>query len=154
MKKKTKKVLFAILYWAISLTWGLPLSLIGLMVAGFCIVFLKGKPHKNGCTFIVEIGGNWGGLELGCTAICGNYSTTDVAWYEHTRRHEFGHSLQHLILSVFFLPIIGIPSAIRYWYQRIRTSKGLPNKPYDSAWYEGGASRWGTKVINWYESKQ
>lgn len=35
---------------------------------------LKIKTHINGCSLITEVGGNWGGLELGAVALCGNYS--------------------------------------------------------------------------------
>jgi hypothetical protein len=34
------------------------MSLIGLITALICIIFLKGKVHRNGFTFIVEVGGN------------------------------------------------------------------------------------------------
>lgn len=30
----------------------------GLLITGFCILFLRGKPHRNGFSYIVEIGGN------------------------------------------------------------------------------------------------
>lgn len=53
-----KKVLLGILFWTVNLTWGLVMTLIGLIVTGFCILFLKGKVHRNGYSYIVEIGGN------------------------------------------------------------------------------------------------
>lgn len=91
----------------------------GLIISAFCILFLHGKPHKNGFSYIVEVGGNWGGVELGCVALCGSYSQKDGScydphWFEHTRRHEFGHTIQQLIFGPFQLFIVGIPSAIRY----------------------------------------
>lgn len=149
--KKFKKILMIILYWIISLTWGGLLSIPGLLITLFVIIFLKGKPHRNGCSYIVEVGGNWGGLELGCVALCGNYSSSNTRWFEHTRRHEFGHSIQQLIFGPLQMFIVGIPSATRYWYQRIRSNKGLKNKPYDSIWFENTATRWGTYWIdfNW-----
>jgi len=145
-----KKVLKCIGYWFISLTWGLLLTLVGLIVTLFAIIFLNGKVHRNGFSYIVEIGGNWGGLNLGAVALCGGYTTKcpDEEWFEHTRRHEFGHSLQNLIFGPFMLFVVTIPSAIRYHYQNYRSRKGLPNKEYDGIWFEGTASRWGTKVID------
>jgi len=138
-----------VLYWIISLTWGALLSIPGLLVAAFCLLFLKAKVHKNGFTFIVEVGGNWGGLNLGCVSLCGGYTTTcpDKEWFEHTRRHEFGHSLQNLIFGPLQLFIVVIPSAIRYHYQNYRSSKGLPNKEYDAIWFEGQATKWGTWAV-------
>ena len=149
-----KKVLLGILYWIGQLTWGIIMSLIGLITALICIIFLKGKAHRNGFTFIVEVGGNWGGLDLGAVSLCGGYTTVcpDENWFQHTRRHEFGHSLQNLIFGPLFPFIVAIPSAIRYHYQNYRSSKGLPNKEYDAIWFEGQATKWGTKTINKIEN--
>lgn len=138
------------LYWLVQLTWGGLLTIPGLLITGFCILFLKGTPHKNGYSYIVEIGGNWGGLEIGAVALCGRYSENDPAWYEHTRRHEFGHSIQQLIFGPFQVFIVGIPSACRYWYQRIARTHGkkFSSAWYDSIWFEGTATKWGTTWVN------
>lgn len=138
------------LYWLIQCTWGGLMTLIGLVAAAFTICFLHGKAHKNGYSFIVEIGGNWGGVNLGAISLCGSYSQEDGPcydphWFEHTRRHEFGHSIQNMIMGPLFPFIVAIPSACRYHYQNYRTSKGLPNADYDSIWFEGTATKWGTK---------
>lgn len=162
---KAKKVLFCIMFWVISITWGIIMTSIGLIITGvlnlvkFCGKVagydLKIKTHINGCSLITEVGGNWGGLELGAVALCGNYSESNNYWFEHTRRHEFGHAIQHLIFGPLFIFIVAIPSACRYWYQRIMQVKGkhFASDWYDSIWFEGGATRWGTKVVDWLESK-
>ena len=159
---KAKKILFCIMFWVVSLTWGIIMTSIGLVITGvlnlarFCgkIVGydLKIKTHINGCSLITEVGGNWGGLELGAVALCGNYSKTSPDWFEHTRRHEFGHAVQHLIFGPFFIFVVAIPSACRYWYQIIRSKKGLPNKDYYSIWFEFQASSWGYATINYIEN--
>lgn len=144
-----KKIVLGILYWIGQLTWGIIMSLIGLITVLICVIFLKCKVHKNGFTFIIEIGGNWGGVNLGCVSLCGGYTTVcpDENWFQHTRRHEFGHSLQNLIFGPLFPFIVAIPSAIRYHYQNYRSKKGLSNKEYDSIWFEGQATKWGTWAI-------
>ena len=123
----------------------------GLIVTGFCILFLQGKPHKNGFSYIVEVGGDWGGLEIGAVALMGSYGQKDGPcynpnWYEHTRRHEFGHNVQQLIFGPLQLFIVGIPSICRYWYDRLdkkhKSDRGVDW--YDSIWFEGTATRWGT----------
>ena len=139
MMGKFKKAMFGIIYWAISLTWGALITYPGLLITLFCIIFLKGKPHKNGVTYIVEIGGNWGGLELGATALCGSYSKSQPRFYDHTRAHEFGHNIQQLVLGPLQLFLVQIPSAVRYWYGRL---KGLKH-PYDYALFEYTASKYG-----------
>lgn len=150
-----KKVLLGILFWFLNLTWGFIMTFIGLIVTGFCILFLKGKVHRNGYSYIVEIGGNWGGLDLGAVALCGGYTTKalDEKWFQHTRRHESGHGWQNMIWGPLFPFVIAIPSAIRYHYQNWRSKKGLENKPYDAIWFEWQATRWGTKMIDYIEAK-
>lgn len=145
---RTKKILLGILWWIWQLTWGALTTIPGLIITGFCILFLKGKPHKNGFSYIVEIGGNWGGLELGAVSLCGNYY--GISYFEEVRRHEFGHAMQQLIFGPLQLFVVGIPSACRYWYQRIGMSKGkkFEDTWYDSVWFEGSATSWGTKTIN------
>lgn len=162
---KAKKILFCIMFWVISLTWGIIMTSIGLVITGVLNLVkliaklfkkdLKIKTHINGCSLITEVGGNWGGVELGAVALCGNYSKSSKYWFEHTRRHEFGHAVQHLIFGPLFIFVVAIPSACRYWYQRIMQGKGkhFASDWYDSIWFEGGATRWGTKVVNWLESK-
>lgn len=147
-----KKTFLGICYWIGQLTWGFLMTISGLLTALFILIFMRKKAffHRNGYSFIIEIGGNWGGLELGAVALCGNYSITNTYWFNHTRKHEFGHSLQNLIFGPFQLFVVGIPSAIRYWYQRIMQKKGkyFPSTWYDSVWFEGTATRWGTKAID------
>ena len=162
---KAKKILFCIMFWVISLTWGIIMTSIGLVITGVLNLVkliaklfkkdLKIKTHINGCSLITEVGGNWGGVELGAVALCGNYSESNKYWFEHTRRHEFGHAVQHLIFGPLFIFVVAIPSACRYWYQRIMQGKGkhFASDWYDSIWFEGGATRWGTKVVDWLESK-
>ena len=130
-----KKVLFIIMFWFLSLTWGIIMTAIGAIATlGLNIVKFAGKlagydlkikTHLNGCTFITEVGGNWGGLELGAFALCGNYSETANYWFQHTRKHEFGHALQHLVLGPLFIFVVAIPSATRYWLTHF---KGRKNK--------------------------
>ena len=136
------------LYWFISLTWGALLSIPGLLVALFIVVFLKGKVHKNGYSFIVEFGGNWGGLNLGVVSFCGGYTTTckDLKWFESTRRHEAGHSIQNLMLGPLTLFIVTIPSAIRYWYRVLTPNK--QHSDYYAIWFERTANTLGERYIN------
>ena len=148
MKRKVRNVFLGILFWIWSLTWGCLMTIPGLLITAFCIIFLKGKPHKNGFSYIVEIGGNWGGLELGAVALCGNYSDTYSSFYNHTRCHEGGHNIQQLILGPLQAFIVGIPSAARYWYIRKHPEKNIE---YDQIWFEYTASKWGTSYVNWVE---
>lgn len=152
-----KKLLF-IGYWFLQCTWGILMTFVGAVVTVFCVSFLHGKVHKNGFSVITEVGGNWGGVELGAFALCGSYSQKDGPcyspdWFEHTRRHEFGHTIQNCIFGPFQLFVVGIPSAARYWYDALEENhkSERDNDWYDSIWFEGTATAWGTKAINYIE---
>ena len=144
-----KKVLAGIGYWLVQLTWGLLMTFIGAVATLFVLTFLKGKPHKNGFSIITEVGGNWGGVSLGAFALCGTYKESSPDFYDETRKHEFGHSLQNLYLGPLFPFVVAIPSAIRYWLAYY----GKLNEDYYAVWFESGASYWGTKAIDWIEKE-
>ena len=134
------------LYYVLNYTWGIILTIVGWIVLGFLHLFFRKKivdSNKFGPAHYVMIFHNWGGLELGCNFILaenmGDY------WTFHTKCHEMGHTFQNAILGPFMIFLVSIPSAIRYWYQRIRTKKDKFNKPYDAAWFEESATDIGTK---------
>lgn len=142
-----KKVLLGIVYWICQLTWGILMNIIGACATLFCLVFLKGRIHRNGYGFITEVGGNWGGVSLGAFALCGRYTEIYPSFFQEVRRHEFGHSIQNMFLGIFFPFVVAIPSAIRYWLSYFDKLK----EDYEAAWFEHTATSWGTKWINWIE---
>lgn len=126
-----------ILFYILSFTWGLPLTLIGASVA-LVLTFKGYKPKRYGYCIFYEVGENWGGLNLGL--FC--FISKNVS--KSTKQHEFGHGLQNCLYGILTPFIVTIPSAIRYWYRRIRQEKGLINiTPYDAVWFEKQATEWG-----------
>ena len=57
--------------------------------------------------------------------------------------------IQNAILGPFMPFVVGIPSAIRYWYRELKYNrKGkVPPTSYDSIWFEGQATRIGVNYI-------
>ncbi|MDR0697276.1 MAG: hypothetical protein LBF68_07095 [Christensenellaceae bacterium] len=53
---------------------------------------------------------NWGGISLGAFIIMNN--ARGLVQTNDTRIHEYGHTIQSLILGPFYLLVIGIPSFI------------------------------------------
>ena len=68
--------------------------------------------------------------------------------------HEYGHTFQNAILGPFFIFIVAIPSAIRYWYQTIREKQNKENKDYDLIWFEGGATDIGNEAEKYFNEKE
>lgn len=138
-------------YFLIQMTWGILTFLAGFIVTLFVRIFVSNAvTRKNGWGVITSFGGNWGGLALGPFAFCGNYKEGS-SFYDHTRKHEFGHSIQVLFMGPFFIFIVAIPSALRYWYYRL--TPGKKHKEYDDVWFEGTATKWGTKWVDKIENK-
>lgn len=130
------------LFYSLSFTWGLPMTIIGLIV-GLVLVIAGYKPKKYGYCLHFEIGNNWGGLELGIVFL------TDTTPSEHIKMHEHGHGIQNCYWGFLMPFVVCIPSAIRYWYRELKYHrKGLtPPTEYDDAWFEGDATKRGTEFI-------
>lgn len=106
------------LFWLWQWTWGFPQSLVGL------IVYLCNldKKHELFRSCIVTHWDNPGSLGVGMFLFLGKNA------HRQTLVHEFGHSVQSLILGPLFLPIMGIPSFL--WCnlpvcRRMRKEKGI-----------------------------
>lgn len=128
------------LFYILSLSWGLPTTLPGLLAAA--VMRLCGhKSKKWGWCRYFEFGRGWGGLSLGL------YFFTNRDPSDHIRNHEHGHALQNCLWGPLMPFFISAPSFLRYHYRRLRKRKSPTTKlkPYDAIWFEGQATRWGTR---------
>ena len=103
-----KKFLSYFVYWLIQCTWGLPMTLIGAIIA-LGLLISGHKPKHLGPTVYFEVGENWGGVELGGFFLCDKHSPLE------TKYHECGHSLQNMIWGPLMPFVVCLPSAARYW---------------------------------------
>lgn len=124
------------LFYILNLTWGLPMNLLGAVVA-LCLRAVGKHPERYGDCWCFTVGKGWGGVSLGMVMIVAEGAS------KHTKNHEHGHAIQNALYGVFTPFIVSIPSAARYWYRKTKNPATLP--PYDSAWFEGQATAWGTK---------
>ena len=95
-------------FYLLSFTWGLPMSLVGVLVCAVLMVFGY-KPKKYGHCYCIAIGERWGGLELGWLFLVSKTSG------ESTYKHELGHAYQNACMFGWAMPIFSIISACRYW---------------------------------------
>lgn len=131
-------------FYTLSFTWGLPLTLIGCVVATV-LCLLGHRPAKWSHCYYFEVGENWGGVELGV------FFVKDKTSGIQTMNHECGHAIQNCYLGFLMPFIVSVPSAIRYWYrQYLRSVKKVETLPaYDSIWFEGQATKLGKELFNW-----
>lgn len=133
---------------SLTYSWGLLMTLVGLAVGAVLSAFGY-KPEKNIYGQVYRVGKGWGGVNFGPVSIVCEDADRSVL------NHEFGHSIQNCYLGPLFPFLVAIPSACRYW-ERVylqKTDKEKFNKlpPYDSVWFEGGATELGNK---YYEAQK
>ena len=131
---RMKRILFILL----QCTWGIIPTLVGLIF----YLKLKKYPHKTyrGC-----IDTRWdtrSGLSLGLFIFTPNDTIKDA---KKIRVHEYGHSIQSIVLGPLFL-IIGIISLVwgrHHYFVKLRKEKKMN---YTSCFVESWASKWGQLV--------
>ena len=126
-----KKLLFWIWQW----TWGLPQTLVGLIVFLVC----RKRPHGTYRGCITTRWNNRGSMGMGMFLFLGSEDP-------QVRVHEFGHSVQSVILGPLFLPVMGIPSFLWCnipYFRRLRKEKGIS---YYRFYPESTANWLGAKV--------
>ncbi len=136
------KTIKCLLFWILSCTWGAIMTSIGLITA--LILIIKGyKPHIFHYSIYFQVGSDWGGINLGAVFI------TSTTAEKRILQHEAGHGIQNIIFGIFMPFLVGIPSITRYHYREYLTKHGKAHTlpPYDSIWFEGQASRIGTKLF-------
>ena len=133
-----------VLFWIASLTWGLPLTFIGVLFT-VCLLIAGYRPETYHGLVYFEIGYGWGGFNAGAFFFISKDASVN------TKKHEAGHGLQNILFGFFMPFVVTIPSVIRYHYRNYLVRSGkkayaeLP--PYDSVWFEGWATRLGDKYF-------
>ena len=132
-----------ILYYLIHWTWGIVENIIGAILL---IVFLctgaKVSMYRNAVQ--VETKFDWGGaFEMGMFFFLSRGANNCAS-------HEYGHTIQVLWWGPLFLVVIGIPSAIRYWYReilyKVNRKKYYQLPDYYAIWFEKQATDLGIRA--------
>ena len=131
-------------FWALSLTWGLVMTLIGAIIA-FGLILTGHKPKIHHCLIYFEVGKGWGGFN------CGAFFFTNKNPSRHLLEHESGHGIQNIKFGLLMPFVVAIPSAIRYWYReylvKYQGVKRSSLPAYDSVWFEKQATELGKKYF-------
>lgn len=123
------------LYYVLAHTRGIVGTLVGYLIT-LALLCCGKKPHKYHNSYYIKIGANWGGFQMGIMFIRDTTSRSEL------NKHEYGHSFQNCIFGVFYIPLVTIPSTIRYWHRRIHKTA----TPYDDIWFEGSATKIGNET--------
>ncbi len=114
-------------------TWGLVQTLAGLVVFLSC----PGCRHAFHRGAVVTVWRRWDGLSLGLFVF--------VPEGEDPRllRHEYGHTLQSLLLGPLYLPVIGLPSLLWAGLPALKRRRRMRGRSYYDFYTERWADRWG-----------
>lgn len=131
------------LFYLLSFTWGLPVSLAGCIIA-FLFIISGHKPKRFGYCFYFETRHFKGGCSAGIFIFCCGGAS------QHMLMHEHGHGLQNCLYGVFMPFFVSIPSSTRYHYRNFK--KRVLHKrlitPYESIWFEAEATKYGKRFLD------
>lgn len=135
-------------FYLLSFTWGLPWTLIGLVVFGISWVYFHEQMEIrliDGRIAVTFTESRFGGVSLGIVY----FVDSSDSFRLHT--HELGHTIQSMYWGPLFIFVIAIPSFARYhyrrWFRHNKPSKFRTFPPYDSVWFEGQATSLGEKYF-------
>ncbi len=123
------------LYVLLQCTWGLPQTLVGLVVYLIC--------RARGCErffFGGAVCTEWhrnDGVSLGLFIFCPPGGGIHL--------HEYGHTFQSLFLGPLYLMLVSLPSLVWAGLPAFRRMRRVRRVPYSRLWCEGWADRLGSK---------
>ena len=127
-----------IVFYLLQFTWGLTANLAGLFVFLCCRSRFRSKIFRN--AIVTYLPGNRGGLSLGIFIFLSVRNTQEGS---RLCAHEYGHTIQNLLLGPLYWLVIAIPSVIWYrFFAGYREKRGIP---YDALFCERWATAWGGK---------
>lgn len=130
------------LFYLIQFTWALPQNLVGCIA--YLILSRKYKHERFHNAFITYISKkNFGGVSIGIFIFIN--PDKKEAWLHDTRIHEYGHTIQSLVLGPLFPFVIALPSVI--WCGSARLNKYRKDNDVSYYWLycEGWANLWGAR---------
>lgn len=109
MRKRTAALYCA--YYVLQCTWGIVQNLVGLAVF---LCDLRAKHYLFHGAVVTVWNCSKGNVALGMFIFVNEPADgrARLAEYESTRIHEFGHTIQSIILGPLYLLVIGLPSGL------------------------------------------
>lgn len=138
------KYIKAFIFYLLQFTWGFLQNFVGL------ILFLSLRKEKHEkffgslITLVESKGKNWGGISFGCFIFINALREKDSL--ATTSVHEYGHTIQSMLLGPFYLFAVGIPSYIWCNAKKYRALRKEKEISYFSRYPENWANRLGEKV--------
>ena len=130
------------LFYLVQFTWALPQNLVGLI--GYLILSRKNPHERFHNAFVTYVDAkNFGGVSIGIFIFIAQKKSEE--WHHDTRIHEYGHTIQSLVLGPVWPFVIAIPSTIWCNFPPIVKYRKKNDISYYTLYCEGWANLWGMK---------
>lgn len=138
MEKTTSAGWLRALFYLLQFTWGLSVNFAGLLVLLCCRRYARCERFRN--SIVTYLPGNRGGLSLGIFIFLSAGPAEDNL---SLCAHEYGHTVQCLLLGPLYWLVIALPSVVWcHCFDGYRRKHGIP---YDAFYCERWATAWGRK---------
>ncbi len=137
------KFVLRFFYIVLQFTWGALQN-----AAGF-FMFLKHIKCRHAFyhgAIVTYHRGDWGGISLGAFIFVNEKRGEE--WYKSATVHEYGHTLQSLLLGPLYLLVIGLPSFIWCNSKKWIAYRKDNDKSYFDLYCEKWANVWGEAVTH------
>ena len=135
---------FLFILW--QFTWGLPQNIAGLI--GYLQnrkLGAKQEKFGHGILTHVQTDKNFGGVSLGMFIFVNGKRQDD--WFHDSSIHEYGHSIQSLILGPLYFVLVGLPSILWCNLKPIIKWRKETGHSYYWLYCEGWANVLGKKAL-------
>lgn len=132
--KRWQTVLYRLWQW----TWGLPQSLLGLILT---LRYRRCPRKRVGGALATLHDGNWGGVSLGMFIFVPDGLRPERE--AQLLSHEYGHTFQSALLGPLYLPLVGVPSFLWANLPRNVKKRAIRHIPYESRYPENWAEMLG-----------
>lgn len=129
-----------VLFYLLQFTWGLSVNLAGLLVLLCCRRCIRRERFRNG--IVTYLPGNRGGLSLGIFIFLSTGPGSDRLGL---CAHEYGHTIQCLLLGPLYWIVIAVPSVI--WCHCFAGYRKRHGVSYDALYCEHWATAWGKWAV-------
>lgn len=131
------------LFYVVQFTWGIVQNCVGLI--GFLILSGKFRHDRFQNAFVTYVDSDkpFGGISLGVFIFVNGKKPDE--WLHDTRIHEYGHTIQSLVLGPLYFLVIGIPSMIWCNFPPLRRYRTKNHVSYYALYCEGWANLWGNR---------
>lgn len=130
-------------FYLIQFTWGLPQNLIGLF---FYILNRKKSEHGrfyNSFVTYIKTSNPFGGVSFGIFIFVNADKEED--WLHDALIHEYGHTIQSLVLGPLWMFVIALPSIIWCNLPALVKYRKEKDVSYYTLYCEGWSNIWGAR---------